>query len=105
MRAGRLTEEIRIERATSTVNDAGTPITSWATLCALRAEKVEQSTTEYIRNFGASDEEVVVFRARFFEGVTTADRVIWDGDAFNIKQVAPVDRRRGVELRCVRIEP
>ncbi len=105
MRAGRLTEEILIERATSTVNDAGTPVIAWSRLCILRAEKVEQSTTEYIRNLGASDEEVVVFRARFFDDITNADRVIWRGAAFNIKQVAPIDRRKGVELRCVRVTP
>lgn len=103
MRAGRLTEEIRIERFTSTVNEAGTPVTVWSRLCILRAEKVEESTTEYIRNFGASDEEVVIFRARFFEGVTNADRVIWRGAAFNIKQVSPIGRRKGVELRCTRM--
>lgn len=89
MRAGRLTEEIRVERFTNTVNDAGTPIQTWAHVCTLRAEKVEQSTTEYIRNYGASDEALLIFRARFFEGITNADRVIWQGEAFNIKQAIP----------------
>lgn len=103
MRAGRLTEEIRVERFTTTVNDAGTPTQTWARLCVLRAEKVEQSTTEYIRNFGASDEEVVIFRARFFDGIGNADRVIWRGAAFNIKQASPIGRRKGVELRCTRM--
>lgn len=105
MRAGRLTEEILIERATSTVNEAGTPVASWSRLCLLRAEKVEQSTTEYIRNLGASDEEVVVFRARFFDGITNADRVVWREAVFNIRQLSPIDRRRGIELRCVRVTP
>lgn len=103
MKAGRLTEEIQIERATSTVNEYGTPEPTWAPICTLRAEKVEQSTVEYIRNFGASDEEAVIFRARFFEGVTNADRVKWQGEAFNIKSVAPIGRRKGLELRCVRL--
>lgn len=103
MRSGRLTEEIAIERATVTVDPDGTPVQSWVHLATLRAEKVEQSTTEYIRNFGASDEEVIVFRARFFEGITNADRVVWNGDAFNIRQVSPIGRRKGVELRCVRM--
>lgn len=103
MRAGRLTEEIRVERFTNTVNEYGTPVQEWVRLCTLRAERVDQSTTEYIRNFGASDEEVVIFRARFFDGIGNADRVIWRGDAFNIKQVVPIGRRKGVELRCVRI--
>lgn len=103
MKSGRLTEEITIERFTDGgIDDYGTPIQTWERLARLRAEKVEQSTTEYIRNFGASDEEVIIFRARFFEGVTNADRVIWQGEAFNIKSVAPIERRIGLELRCVR---
>lgn len=105
MKAARLTEEIRIERATSTINEYGTPSLTWARLCTLRAERVEQSTTEYIRNYGASDEDVVVLRARFFAGITNADRLIWNGNTYNINQTVPVGRRQGVELRCVRIEP
>ena len=103
MRSGKLTEQIDIERFTATVDPDGTPVQTWTRLATLRAEKVEQSTTEYIRNAGASDEEVVVFRARFFDGVTNADRVVWNGDPFNIKSVAPIGRRKGVELRCVRM--
>lgn len=103
MRSGKLTEEIQIERFTSTVDEYGTPTQTWVQLATLRAEKVDQTTTEYIRNFGASDEEVIVFRARFFDGITNADRVVWNGDPFNIKSVAPIGRRKGVELRCVRM--
>lgn len=103
MKAGRLTEEIRIERSTSTINEYGTPTQTWVRVCTLRAEKVEQTTTEYIRNFGASDEEVVIFRTRFFDGISNADRLIWKGDAFNIQSVATIGRRTGVELRCVRL--
>lgn len=103
MRAGRLTELIRIERATSGANEYGTPTTTWEPVAAVRAEAVMQSTTEYIRNFGASDEELVIFRARFVDGVTNADRVVWEGEPFNIKQVAPIGRREGIELRCVRV--
>ncbi|WP_103172881.1 phage head closure protein [Paracoccus sp. SY] len=103
MKAGRLTEEIRIERSTSTINEYGTPSTTWVKLALLRAEKVEQTTTKYIRNFGASDEEVVIFRTRFLDGITNADRLVWKGNAFNIQSVATIGRRTGVELRCVRL--
>lgn len=105
MKAGKLTEVIRIERATSTLNEYGTPTHTWARLCTLRAEKVEQSITEYNRNYGASDEDLVAFRARFFDGITNADRLIWNGQAYNINQTVPIGRRQGVELRCVRMEP
>lgn len=103
MKSGRLTEVLQIERSTNTVNEAGTPTLVWALLCTLRAEKVEQTTTEYIRNFGASDEEAVIFRARFFDGIGNADRVVWNGQPFNIQSVAPIGRRKGLELRCVRL--
>lgn len=104
MKAGKLTEEIRIERSSGTVIDPdGTPTQGWTKLAVLRAEKVEQETTEYIRNFGASDEEVVIFRTRVFDGISNADRLIWRGNTFNIKSVATIGRRTGVELRCVRI--
>ncbi|WP_353428931.1 phage head closure protein [Paracoccus denitrificans] len=105
MKSGKLVETIQIERFTMTVNDAGTPVQTWAPIGTLRAERVDQTTEEFIRGFGASDEELVIFRARFFDGITNADRVIWNGDAFNIKQVTPIGRRKGVELRCVRVTP
>lgn len=105
MKSGRLVETIRIERASTAINDAGTPVETWARLAVLRAERVDQTTEEFIRGYGASDEELVMFRCRFFDGITNADRAIWRGQAFNIKQVTPIGRRKGVELRCVRIMP
>lgn len=45
MRAGRLTEMIQIERATESLNDYGTPSTTWARVATVRAELVQQSTT------------------------------------------------------------
>lgn len=105
MKSGRLVESIRLERGGATINEAGTPVAEWYLLADLRAERVEQTTEEFIRGFGASDEEVVVFRCRFFDGITNADRVIWRGEAFNIRQVTPIGRRKGVELRCTRIAP
>lgn len=104
MRAGKLMESIVIERGQAVVNDAGTPTFTWQQVASLRAEKVEQSTTEFIRNFGASDEEIVVFRIHPFEGrLTNADRITWRGAAFNIKQMSPFGRLGGLELRCVRL--
>lgn len=106
MRSGRLKEVIQIERQNGeTLSEAGTPKPIWDLLCTLRAEKVEQTSTEYIRNYGTLEEEVLIFRARFFEGITNADRVLWQGEKFNIKQLTPIGRRKGVELRCVRFTP
>lgn len=105
MKAGRLTEVIEIQRATSTVNDAGTPSTIWSHLATLRAERVNPSTAESIEGYGAGDTATVTLRARFLDGVTNADRVIWNGAPWNITRLAPIGRRKGIELYCKRIEP
>lgn len=102
MRLGKMVELVEIERFTSTVNEVGTPVQSWARIASLRAEKVEQSTDEFIRAFGASDEEAVIFRIHVFADLTNADRVLWRGAAFNIKQLSPIGRT-GLELRCTRV--
>lgn len=103
MRAGKLRQVITVQAFTSTVNEAGTPIMDWTDKAVLRAEIVQQSTTEFIRNHGASDEEVIIFRTRFLAGVSNADRIMFRGEAFNIREVAVIGHDRGLEFRCVRL--
>lgn len=101
MKAGKLTHIIAIEAATTSVNDAGTPTSEWTTKATLRAELVEQSTEEFLGDGGATDEELAVFRTRYIEGVTNADRVVFEGRPYNIRQLTPLGRRVGLELRCM----
>lgn len=105
MRAGRLAEVIIIQRGAAAVDEAGAPEMFWTPLATLRAESVDPATVESIEGYGAGDTATVTLRARYFDGVTNADRVIWNGEAWNIKRVAPIGRRKGIELRCERIEP
>lgn len=101
MRSGALREVITIQRPAETLNAYGTPELIWGDVATLRAELVRQEAEELIRSQGAVDEEMVVFRTRYLEGVTAADRVMWRGRAFNLKSVAELGRRRGLELRAV----
>ncbi|SCM70028.1 putative Phage head-tail adaptor [uncultured Pleomorphomonas sp.] len=103
MRAGNLDRLVTIERFTNTVDDFGTPVATWAEVATLRAQIVSASTEEFIRN-GAEAETVIVFRTRYLAGVTTADRIGYQGAAFNIKETTEIGRRKGLELRCVRAE-
>ena len=102
MRSGKLAHVVTLQRSTEIVDEYGTPASTWTDQATLRAEVVERSTEEFIRTQGATDEEVVIFRTRFLDGVTTADRVRFDGQDFNIKEVVPIGRRKGLELRAVR---
>ena len=101
MRAGKLDREITVQRATSTIDEAGTPTLTWADVATVRAQIVQQSTEEFIRGFGASEETAIIFRLRWLDGITAADRITYDERIHNIKEVTEIGRRRGLELRCV----
>lgn len=104
MKAGKLTEILSIERAGAvTVGASGKPTTTWHYVGQVRAEKVEQETVEYIQSYGASDEEIVVFRVHS-AGFLTSDRVVWRGETYNIKQISSRGRTEA-ELRCARVTP
>ena len=101
MRSGKLKRLVTIQRAMTTLNDYGTPASTWSEVATLRAEVEPVSTEEFIRGFGATEETLVIFRTRHLEGVTTADRVGFEGRFFNIKQVVDHGRPGGLELRAV----
>lgn len=90
---------IEVQRAGEEIDDYGTPVTTWTKLATLRAEVVQQGTTEFMRAGGATDEAVMVFRTRFLD-MTTADRIAFAGDVFNIKELMPIGRRKGLEIRA-----
>lgn len=100
MRAGSLDRSITIQRATTSVDDYGTPVETWTDLVTVRAQIIQQSTTEFIQG-GARDDTVKIFRSRWIEDITTADRVLHDGELFNIKELKPIGRAKGLDIRTV----
>lgn len=101
MKAGRLDRIITVERVTTTVDDYGTPIEGWATVATIRAQRVRLTTEEYLRAFGSTSDAVAVFRVRHMDGLTLADRITCEGEAFDLKAIEPLGRREGLELRCI----
>lgn len=101
MTAGKRAHAITIQVRTDNVSAAGTPVTVWETKANLRAEIIRQSTEEFQRGFGSSDETVIIFRTLHVEGISTADRVRFEGQSFDIREITRIGRRRGLELRCV----
>lgn len=101
MKSGKLIHLIEIERATETVNGYGTPARTWSLVVTLRAEIVRRTAEEFLREQGAATNELITFRTRYLDGILTSDRVMYDGRAFDIREVAPIGWRQGMELRCV----
>jgi SPP1 family predicted phage head-tail adaptor len=101
MRAGNLDRTITIQAATQVDDGFGNLTDTWADFATMRAQLIQASTDEYIRNYGVSDETVTIFRTRYLDGVTLAHRVVYAGLVHNIKGVKEIGRRRGLEIRTV----
>lgn len=101
MRAGKLDRQIVIQRFTNTVDDYGAPVETWTTLATVRAQIIQQSTEEFIRGYGATDDAIVIFRIRWIAGLTTADRVQFDSKNYNIRELKPIGRAEGLDIRAV----
>lgn len=101
MRAGNLDRSITVQSFTSTVNEYGTPIETWTDVATVRAQIIQSSTEEFLTS-GATDETVIIFRTRYFAGVTTSSQVLYEGQTFNVREVKEIGRRKGLDLRCER---
>lgn len=67
-----------------------------------RALQIIQSSTEEFLADGASDTTSIIFRTRYFAGVTTSGQVLYEGETFNVREVKEIGRRKGLDLRCHR---
>lgn len=100
MRAGRLDRTVNLQRLTETVNAAGTVSTVWTTFATVRAELVSNSLTETGYAFGEADNDALGFRIRYRSGLTTTDRLTYEGRVYNLVGIVEIGRRRALELRC-----
>lgn len=105
LRAGLLDREITLQHPTTTIGADGTPTTTWTTYATLRAQRLEATTDEYVRNYGASTERIMIFRTRYIDGVTAADQILFEGNPFVIKQIKEIGRRKALEFRTERLGP
>jgi SPP1 family predicted phage head-tail adaptor len=101
MRAGKMDTTITVQRFTSVIDEGGGSVQTWTDLATVRAQIIQASTEEFIRSYGASDDTIMIFRTRWIDDIKTADRVIHDGEAFNIKELKPIGRQRGLDIRAV----
>lgn len=103
MRAGKLDRAITIQRVATTVNGYGTSDETWTDVATVRAQRVTTSTEEFIRAYGESAEAVAIFRTWWIDGVKLADRVVFEGQNYDIKETKEIGRREGLELRTILI--
>lgn len=102
MRAGRLDNLIEIVRPGGYVDDGyGNQVPGPdIVLASMRAQIIQANTEEFIRAWGASSETIMIFRTRWLDDVLLSDKVRHEGTDYNLKEIKPIGRRRGLELRC-----
>ena len=102
MRAGKLDRVITIDAyMASGTDEYGNPVEAWNAIATMRAEIVQASTEQFLRNYGQAEETAVIFRTRYLEGVNTTHRIRSAGLTYDIKEVVEIGRRRGLEIRAV----
>jgi SPP1 family predicted phage head-tail adaptor len=104
MRAGKLDNVVQIVRPGGWVDDGwGNEVPGAETIVAtMRAQVLQASTEEFMRAWGSTSETAMIFRIRHVDGVAITDKIRHDGTNYDIKEIKPIGRRRGLELRCVR---
>lgn len=101
MRAGDLDQRVTVERFTSTQDELGQPIESWAPLFTCWAAVEPLTGREFIAAQAAQSEVTARIRMRFRPWMTAEDRVIHDGKTYNIVSVVdPRSQGRELVLMC-----
>jgi SPP1 family predicted phage head-tail adaptor len=98
MQSGRLDHVLELQRATTSVGDAGEPIEAWTTYATVRAERLKASVDEQQRGWGASNEVTVRWRIRWHDDVQVGDRITLNGIPHDIKHVEPIGRHRELQI-------
>jgi SPP1 family predicted phage head-tail adaptor len=96
---GSMDRRITIERQVETVSPSGAPRETWEPLATVWAEVLQQSANEFFTGYGEAETGTVIFRIRYRPGITTADRVTYDGVSYGLKEIKEIGRRDALELR------
>ena len=102
MKAGDLDQRVTVERYTSTEDELGQPIQSWAPLFTCWAAVEPLVGREYLAAAALVAEVTARIRMRYRPGITAADRVIHDGTVYGVTSVADVHSSRRELVLMVR---
>ena len=101
MKAGQLDQRVTVERYTSTEDELGQPIESWAPLFTCWAAVEPLTGREYLAAQAAVSEVTARIRMRFRPWMTAEDRVIHNGTIYQIESLIDVrSDHRELVLMC-----
>lgn len=104
MQAGKLDRRITLQRATITRDEYNAEVSTWADLVTVWASYEPIRDGERFRAGERASELSARFQIRYssqVSGVTSEDRLQFDGRTYEIEHVKEIGRREGLELTTV----
>ncbi|MDA9453064.1 hypothetical protein XI00_01960 [Bradyrhizobium sp. CCBAU 21359] len=102
MRAGNLDRVIEIQRRTTGLNLYGTPVETWTTFATMRAQLLKNATDDREGARGHTTDAVLTFRMYYFASLSLDDRLLYQGQQYEITGITEIGRRVGVDIACGR---
>lgn len=102
---GSLNQPIVIEQNTPiTSSGSGQLVDNWATFKNAMAAVNFNSGTEKEQSEAAISTMTMTFTIRYFPGITVKMRVVYNGNYYNIRSIAPIGRNRYLKLKGERVK-
>lgn len=98
MRAGELDRQIVIEQPNEVKGTKGELITTWLTFATLPAHFRPLRGREYFAAGQVNAQENAAFTMRWMSGITPKMRINFDGKIWDIRNIAEIGRREGLEI-------
>ena len=105
MRAGELDRKVRLEQRINTPNAYGEPIESWNLIAEVWASRAQLSGRELFESDQVAAEALYRFRLYYRTDLDATCRIVYDGKNYDIKSVAEIGRREGLEVLAQLINP
>lgn len=97
MQSGKLDRVVTLQTRSATPDGYGQPVESWGTLADVWAEVREERGREFFAG-GTASEEKRTFYIRWIGGLTSKDRVLYNGVAHDIRSIREIGRQDGLEI-------
>ena len=104
MHAGKMDRRITIQRREETQAPSGATAPNWINWAVVWAQVIPVSGREYIAARQLQAERTTRFLIRWRAGVVSTMRILYDGQAYEIRAIAEIGRRDGLDIRAEAIE-
>ncbi|MDA9529252.1 phage head closure protein [Bradyrhizobium sp. CCBAU 25338] len=105
MRAGNLDRLIEIQRRSTSLKLNGTPVETWTTFTTMRAQLLKNATDDREDARGHTTDTALTFRMYYFASLSLNDRLLYEGQQYDVKQITEIGRRVGMDVTCERVGP